>query len=687
MAHNKQKRGERPTPNKTGQEENGKGAAAIGCNERGGKPPRAGGRPGGGAGPRNASQAAEAAWLGYEWLRPLERDPEARMLTTSEVSGAVRRVLDAHKADLPHSCLWLSLLAFCGSPDDVAFVDRLWSRAPTLAQMRDVVVKFARKSGSRIALWECSRPYHETERTITFGAYTVDQVATLGNGERHKCLVILMPESDGEPFHALPFVSPNREARVVVEPLLPPSVEPVVPMDVATSSAANAAPELAAWEKAALQQVADLGLTPIKPTIRGNGLSASAIVFSTWIVALAFRGWRGQRVALPGSSRDVEDPPLFQIPIAGMTDSRSSSPEPVLVERRDATPPRKAPFPAYRSCDDSALSFEWPDVYRGVYPPPPGFLWEAGWWASTCPRASGIIRQAAADLIIPSLCSATLDNVGRYQDLCLYLPLPEGFDKWKLGNRTLTDGLESVGYFSEGDVIQVGAFEYVARKHIQYGFDTLALLPAKASIRERVKWGLLGTLKARTGAAQTARVVAMGDAPEVDVRDKEFAKWTFEVHAQSDPVSTAVLTHMKQTAAQMGFDGSVNAHEASRWVNAVAKRFPNSKGVHGRFAWGYCYSCGAELPGKMNQRLCKSCFAGINSELGEEVAQGLHVCNHRVPVRYPGVVNTQTRHPGLKVGTRTIATSANFPSAPPLLKKSYVVSQFAAVVRDLAEWE
>lgn len=62
---------------------------------------------------------------------------------------------------------------------------------------------------------------------------------------------------------------------------------------------------------------------------------------------------------------------------------------------------------------------------------------------------------------------------------------------------------------------------------------------------------------------------------------------------------------------------------------------------------------------KMKGRVCKECTAH-NSPLGRLVAEGLPVASVANPIVYPGVVNTESRHPPLKVGTQTFASPKNF---------------------------
>jgi len=79
--------------------------------------------------------------------------------------------------------------------------------------------------------------------------------------------------------------------------------------------------------------------------------------------------------------------------------------------------------------------------------------------------------------------------------------------------------------------------------------------------------------------------------------------------------------------------------------------------VAGRMRPCVCFSCGGSSSSRMPGRLCVACHSTREGDpLVKAIREGKHVCSWAVPVRYPGVVNTVSRHPPLKTGTETWAT-------------------------------
>lgn len=641
----------------------------------------------------NKSLAAERAWLGWDWLRGLESDPERRMLCTIEVAGAVKIAMNRHDADLPLACVWLSLLSFCGSPDDVDWLEKAYPdwRPPTLSALPKILIRFCKHTTSRITVYVCKQARDKT--------WFVRREATYGQGDRQKCLVIVEPVEKGGPFHALPFVRPADDR--CVEGLLPP-VQSLEESDSETASSCSHSTSSTKSGKGAKNSVPTVQLgkaegSPKDDKVPDQASSSNSTSVVPVCIPEAPKMPVNSASAVPEKSPEAQKTNRAEAPSCVAASTFGTELYEGYQVYRPGQPP--CPFPTRRYVADASeghtsasggarrspaassptppegyLSYERPTSgvkgdYRGVYPPPPGYLWLSGWWASTFqgrPPAKDAILKSVA---IPELCSATLGLAAQYRDRCHYLPVPRvrpHFD-WKLSQSTITDGIEVEQWFGEGDVVVIDGSHYSVKSSNLDGLETLELHYAKGDLVDDLVWSAFGGIKARFGGVPEARVLRC-KPPVLEPKDMECAKWTLAVHTQSNPTGVAMLNRMKQTEAENKFDGKVQAEDATRWVNALLRSHPSAQGVAGRYAWGYCFSCGKSEPGKYKQKLCKECQAGKNSQLADMVAEGHSVCSRAVPIVYPGVVNTVSRHPGLKLNTETIASGSNFRSAPSRLR-------------------
>lgn len=605
----------------------------------------------GGRGGRNASKAAERAWLGYEWLRGLEADATKQFHCSAEVAGAVKLSMAAHNDILAQSCVFLTLLSFAGSPHDVDWLEQFWTHeVPSLNQTYGLIRKFAKEARLSIHVHTCSRHTTKTRAGVVSSEYRIRKVFLAVGGDRHKSCVILLPDDPTDTGHCLPFIRPDLGKSVPA---------PNLDMD----------PEVDPW-----------GETTSDGGEEGERAEDAAPVSSD-------RAPRAEVAAPTANGRA----PAPETPEGRMGESTATQTDGPSEEDETSS---IASDPAYEVVDPDET--EWVQLdgggatptfsYRGVYPGPKGSRWIGGWWPGSCPRETSLPERFVGYISIPRVCSATMDNVARYEDMVLYHPVDASMTQWDVCKGVYTDGHRSIKVVTDGDVVEVRGTSYVAKSTIWHGLPLLKLRVVSRSLLRSTSMVLYGTLATRLGFSRDASVTRMA-VPDIPERSRAIAKWTREIHATACPTQVSILNQMKQAAAEVDFDPSLSAEDAGRWVRTAMQDYQPCAGVAGRYAWGYCYSCGKELPGKFKQRLCKLCESGHNSPLARAVAAGERVCSASNPVVYPGVVNTPTRHPGLKAGTATIASSANFWLAPSLLKSCSGPAQSSVEGHDWAALE
>jgi hypothetical protein len=291
-------------------------------------------------------------------------------------------------------------------------------------------------------------------------------------------------------------------------------------------------------------------------------------------------------------------------------------------------------------------------TYRGVQPPPKSLgevEWRGGWMPSQCPKDPNIVCGAIMNfLVAPDFASATLDNFVKFGTSTKYCEVRFKNGLQVVGRRTVSDGKESQEFFTAGDSLHCGSDSWCVQ---QDGDDLLQVVPATFGARCK---SLLNVAALRTGSAVHAT------AGKIECESLAKAKWAVVCLTNKDPVETAVLTRMRGDAAKEGYTG-LDAEASADIVRVLASRYRTAGNVSGPYGWGGCYSCGAPLAGKMRQRICKHCTKR-NTTLGRMIAEGCKVTSAAVPIRYPGVVWTQSRHPPLKPGVETIASAENFPT-------------------------
>lgn len=292
-------------------------------------------------------------------------------------------------------------------------------------------------------------------------------------------------------------------------------------------------------------------------------------------------------------------------------------------------------------------------TYYGVQRPPDKLQdadWVGGWFATQAHAGevgwSALISQAARDTVLcrmlaPTYASATLPNFARWGEAVTYVPVRFHEGLQQCGRRSVTDGVEACEFFLPGDSLVCGNSKWSVGEDDR-GFIrvTAANLRAKVCFnRNDVKVG---------PAAKELPAVALHKA-----------EWLVEVSKSQDPVQTGILNRLKADEAAAGYPGTVRAEDAAAVTSQIAKRH-HYRQVGAPFLWGYCYSCGAGLPGQMKHRLCKECERGRNTELAELVARGEKVTSLANPMIYPGVVTTESHHPRLKPGVESVASERNF---------------------------
>lgn len=308
-------------------------------------------------------------------------------------------------------------------------------------------------------------------------------------------------------------------------------------------------------------------------------------------------------------------------------------------------------------------------TYAGIYPPPPGVKWIHGWWASTCPHdqwesicsMTTMVKSLLPDQK-PDIASATSKMVKKYMTSVFYLPAKVSLPLTIVRNQTITDQVESDEFFTVDSVIIVGKTKYRFHPVTQWGLELYRLTATSRHFKDYLS-ACVRTLNPFVDAAETISVEQIG-VPKLSDKSVQQSKWIMEVHSSDDTLKTAVLQRLRQDAAAHQYgEGAEDVDAAARWVTTMRKQYPGMESVSGRYGWGYCYSCGSELPGTFKQRLCKKCFKGQNTQLGDLVAKGYMVANSASPVVYPGVVNTKSQHPALKP-EETFATERNFRLSP-----------------------
>jgi hypothetical protein len=298
--------------------------------------------------------------------------------------------------------------------------------------------------------------------------------------------------------------------------------------------------------------------------------------------------------------------------------------------------------------------------FDGIHSPPGCLNWRRGWWPSTGTQHVSML--GLLPKLRPAVASATQPYAKAYLDSVLYLPVEIREPLFEARRRIVSDGQYSSHYFLAGDVVRAGDSTYRAEPVKQWGLDLLRLVRNKTTFSDCFSKAVRDLIP----FVSSCPSVELATAGPLKLSDegKSAAKWMMQVNTTAKPIAIASISQFRNRAAAKNYSAEADQpDEAGAWVEYMTGLYPEAKGVGGPYKWGYCFSCGKQLPGTFKHRLCKECNKGKNSDLGRIVAEGLHVTSASNPIVYPGVVNTVSRHPQLKP-TSSFATPQNFRLAP-----------------------
>jgi hypothetical protein len=342
-----------------------------------------------------------------------------------------------------------------------------------------------------------------------------------------------------------------------------------------------------------------------------------------------------------------------------------------------------------RHCEEQLRGIEAPPTtrperdltyYGQVSPPISGFEYVGGWIPTQCPllEFEGFFNHSRKKwkMGVVDVCAATAHSVGVFGTAKIFLPVyPETLDLHKIGCQQWSDGQEVVAPFYSGDIVYVGHDAFVARPALgefgrelsrdllrlqQRGLEPLSLVPVKASMSALFNRWVLESRTCQllsfmfTSPSQDVRIVPALKA-QPSPTEYERAHWLAVCDRASDPRAIGVLNRWRLEAVKNDYQGGLKAEEAEAYVRALFHDSTAPRSVCGAFKWGYCWGCGAHLPAKkMASRICVNCLRR-NTDLGRLVAEGSRVCSRGSPIRYPGLVWTNSRHPPLKASAATVA--------------------------------
>lgn len=297
-----------------------------------------------------------------------------------------------------------------------------------------------------------------------------------------------------------------------------------------------------------------------------------------------------------------------------------------------------------------------PEVrFSGIEPPPANWSWCSSPWQSQVPRDRS--WPVVFRLDRPHVCSALLSEVVKYGATVKYLPPTESDRLYYLerGGNHITDGVIVDEVFVPGDVVTLGGVWYKCQPAVFGEVQVIELVQSGLPTRQNCARRLLSHLTPLIDSAKEACIIPLGK-PKLPAESKSKAEWIASVHSEADPLKLAIKQRLRQDAAADGYK-TLSAVDADRFTSLLARKYPAAQVVAGIPG---CFSCGQGGKEKRCGRLCKSCAAGANSQLGKMVADGHQVSGPSNRIVYPGVVNTTSRHPPLKTGVLTLATGSNF---------------------------
>lgn len=554
---------------------------------------------------RQPNPCSLAAWAGWLRFSAFDANPDALL---ADVCSHDRMVAALSKRDLSQACVWLSLAAHMRQKryEHVfgALASRHWAEVG-VEQLYGVLNEWCRKAAARWVLYELSpgetgsRVLQQVSSSSPAGALTRDSWSFLRLGSDVGFhLVPLGEPSDVIMPNDILFPPPPCPSAPITAPV--PAVETVV-VEVVKAPSPEVEPD---WV------VEDRPATP-EPVKRRAGAFHEG--------TLRYEG--------------IFPPPQDHVVVAG-----------------------EAVWPTLRSF--------W-SGRRLMAGHPVAYSWMAGWWES-----EGLDARASYWRRSPVLVAATVDMFARYGGSVLYY-LPSSHRFTPVGRRGLTDGVRRATFFTAGDSLNRDGVGWVAVNTRVCGLQLLV-------VRRTSECGSLRAVTESVSAAFEApdlvRDLLGAGPPSATVRapcnerlpSVVTDKMAYDIARMRAPESHQPLIQRGwvEWQAQQGGEGAPKAevvcnYAAGLMANADSQPFSYAGGKS--FEWGYCYSCGRQLPGqRMPGRLCGCAptpAARVYADGGRIAKLG--------GVTYPGVVTTQSRHPPLKSGKETLATGQVF-RVPPL---------------------
>lgn len=349
-----------------------------------------------------------------------------------------------------------------------------------------------------------------------------------------------------------------------------------------------------------------------------------------------------------------------------------------------ALPPPDAPGPV-EGCAARPARRRVGAAYFGCVAPPASFDWIGGWWPTTIVDHHvvpvGFAARRARDFLRrPDVILATVENVEKFGASRRYVDLSRLHIPGQLrciDTFRLTDGVRTCELFQHGTTFATSRGEYRAVEVLEEEGYYLRLQLVSRSFGELLRvCNIFGSVAVQ--ASSTPRLNS-GESRLALAK----AQWTIVQDAAADPLTVSILAQARTIAAAGEYND--DAYITARGLLSEIAGSRGMRFVGGKpFEWGYCFSCGLDLPGRFPGRLCKRCCEGTNTKVGRLVADGLEVCTLTTPIVYTGVVNTTSRHPPLKLGVRTRATEAVFRVAPSIQQSLALLFPFPGVAR---AWE
>lgn len=553
--------------------------------------------------------AERLAWQGFDRYRILGGPPMVK--PSSSAMEAMNRVLKEKHRDLRSSCVFLSALAFCTTPEEVSIVQRCAWRPVSSFALHTKIKELARKLKKTVSIFALKEDEHgEFLERLTL------QLMPDGRPAGHMNFLLMPPLEEGGCLHCLPSAIPSD--RLLLPPLYK-NAESIV-NQYPSSSSSNSS------------------LT--QPTDQEAGSETTST-----------RRWVVKTPSEPGPAQQLTDAEKTRIRF---------------------------------------YEFSAPLQYDGLYPitcdrP---INWRCGWLAKFAGNRKKGWRYYTNKLVRPDLCSATLQYATRYSTSVLYTPVMESckndLGAVPIASNTFLIESQQVRCFGAGDVLSINGVKYSVVPHrTDYNLDVLKLSALGESLLDAGKATLRKVLPVVISATNKVEL-AHSKVGCVSSESLLKAQWVAVKAAARTPLATAVVAKLAMiNAADVEAGDSPEA--ALKLAQELSALYPSaSDQVAGRFAWGYCYSCGCELPQKvrLQGRICRSCSKRPAMGVARLIADGLPVASPSCPTVYPGVVNTPSRHPPLKPGVKTWAEEGvNFRLALGAWRQPYLPSPSSAQAR------